>query len=389
MPLTPTGYVVRTQEEIRAEIVAALPAGLDTSDESFLGKWITINAERFHELELGQHAIWAAQRIDSATGADLEQLSALTGTRRRVAGTASTVGLQVTLQPGASLASPAQIRDPANTTTVWQTETAVTNSGGTPLVVTVNATATETGPRAAAAGTITQWITGTTGTVTVTNPADALIGSDKETETDLRVRREEELRALGSANVDAIVSAVEAVPGVISAVGLENLTDAVVSGIDPHSFKIVVWDSAGGAVNNAVAQAIWNTRPAGNPSSGALTGTAISKSGVSHTEKFSRASQLSIYMVIVINVSSGWDPVTGPVALKQYLSDQANAAWKVGQVALRSPLYSYAFASQLGVANVSALHIGTAPAPSTDADVTPAADEIPRMDPSRISLTWT
>lgn len=388
MPLTPTGYQVRTLDEIRAQIVAAMPAGLDTSDESFLGKQITIHAERFHDLELGQQAIWAAQRIDSATGSDLEQLSALTGTRRNITGTYSTVELQVTLAPGASLSSPAQARVPGNTTTIWETSTALSNPGLSPLVVLVDAQATETGARGAAAGTITEWITGPSGSVTVTNLADAAPGSARESEAALRVRREEELRALGSANLDAIVAAVAQVPDTISVSGVENLTDATVDGIAPHSFRIVVWD-AGTADDDAIAQAIWDTRPAGNPSSGALTGNALNSQGATKVERFSRASQLSVYVSITVKVGSSWDAGAGPAALKQYLSDQANALWKVGQVALRSPLYGFAFAAQLGVTDVQVLNMGLAPAPSTPVDITPSSSQIPRLDPSRISLTWS
>lgn len=73
----------------------------------------------------------------------------------------------------------------------------------------------------------------------------------------------------------------------------ENVTDNVVSGIAPHSYRVSV--PAGSGSNDEVAQAIWYCKPAGIASSGNVYGIAIDATGLSHKVYFIVPQTMNFY----------------------------------------------------------------------------------------------
>src|SRR5262249_36114068 len=82
--------------------------------------------------------------------------------------------------------------------------------------------AVDTGPLPAPAGTLTVIDTPVAGLSSVTNAADAILGRNQETDSELRIRREEELRAAGKGTVDAIRALLLEVLNVVQAKVLQN-----------------------------------------------------------------------------------------------------------------------------------------------------------------------
>lgn len=388
--LTPTGFTVPTIDEIRAELSAAglarIGADLDTSDYSVFGQLAGIQAEQLQRLWLAARDVYAAFQPGSAAGVSLTSLASLTGTVRQLE-RLGVLTLAVTLQPGDTLPAGSQARQPGNDQVAWATRTTAVNAGGSPLVVSVICDATVAGPYFAPAGTVTELLTPSAlGTATITNTTDATPGALEESDSELRARREIELRASGSGNLDAILADVRQVSGVLSVSGQENATGATVGVLPPYSFRIIVWDNTG-AANDDIAQAIWDSHSAGCQAHGSSSGTAVDAEGATHTVVFDRATELQVYLALQVRVDSTvWTGAPSVDAIKAALVARS-LSWSVGQPVYRTSMYGPVFAAGVGVLDVASLSIGTTPSPSGTADVVPTVVQMPRLDATRITVT--
>lgn len=99
-----------------------------------------------------------------------------------------------------------------------------TTTEGHPDQVEVTATATVTGPLFAAAESINTIDTAVSGWTSVSNPADAILGRDIETDTEALQRRLRLLSAPANGPLQAIVADVLLVDDVTSAAGFENVS---------------------------------------------------------------------------------------------------------------------------------------------------------------------
>lgn len=118
---------------------------------------------------------------------------------------------------------------PTNTLQMGITVTNIvvqTTVAGNPAQAVASATATQTGPIPALAGTLTVIDTPVSGWTGVNNPLDVITGTNVETDTEALARREALLSGQASGPLQAIVSDVSEVPNVQSAIGFENLSNA-------------------------------------------------------------------------------------------------------------------------------------------------------------------
>jgi uncharacterized phage protein gp47/JayE len=384
--ITPEGFSVPTIQELIDDTAQrardAIDPALDTGPTSVIGEIIGIVEERAHEVIVGERDVYVAFTPGGSTGISQTQLSAITGTIREDA-TFSVVGITLNLNAGVTVLAGSQVRVP-DSDFLFALVADVTNSGGSPANVAGSAKATQTGPVRANSGTLTEIVSPVSGWNTVTNALDAELGRDAETDTALRQRTEDEKRAQGSANIDAIAERVLKVTGVIDVLGEENDTDATVGGIPAHAFHIVVWDGTGlDAADDAIAQSIWESKPAGIRSSGAASGNATDSRGRLRAIAFDRATQKDVYLVVGAQIDESIFPTDGAAQIKQALVDYAATAWSIGKDVYRSALMGPIF-SISGVVNVTVLNLGFAPAPGGTADLSVAATEIALADTSRI-----
>lgn len=155
--------------------------------------------------------------------------------------------------------------------------------------------AEEVGALPALAGTLIEIETTVDGLDSIFNRYDLTTGRDEESDTELRQRYLESLTVTGVGTLDAIVAAVKRVQGVSDASGVENDTDtATTEGIPPKSFKIVVV----GGQNDNIAQAIWDTKPAGIKAFGSIFGTAYDLGGLEHNIYFSRPTPKYVFVKV-------------------------------------------------------------------------------------------
>ena len=415
--------------------------------DSVAGQRIGLHAERLAELwEIGQ-ALGSSFDPDAATGRALDILCAITGTtrnqERRTTGTVALTGDPATLVPidsvisipavgtrfgtdaNATLAAVAawtvntayalgdRVKNGAAPSRIYQAVAAGTSAlvgtgpsgtgssivdasvtwsyvGEGTAAVDVTFTALDSGPFAALTGQITSIESPVSGWLSVRNMNDALVGAYVETDASLRNRREAELAGRGNGPLPAIRADLLKVGqgtanAVVDCVVFENVTDVVDAfGIPAHSFEAVVL----GGLDADIRQTIFDTKPAGIRSHGAVSGTVVDSTGISHTIKFTRPTAFSIWIEIDVTYNAATWPLDG--------QDQVKAAI----LAALTPANGYTLGKDVtvwgigaavdavsGVLNVTAIRVGTAPAPVGTSDIAIGIREVALFDSARILVT--
>lgn len=385
--VTPTGFSRPSVQELRALIEAdqraEISQTLDLSSDSVIGQNNGIVARQLGVAWEALEAIHDGGDPDRAEDDALTSLSKITGTDREGASKSLFAGFAaviVTLAAGTTLVSGVHFAHVTGKPDVRFTPrsdfTALTDGD-----FTVEFESELTGPVQAPANTLTVIATPVVGWSAVNNPQDATLGRTADDNQDLRLRREQGLQRSGSSSVDAIRADVLAVPNVTSCQVFENFTDATdAQGLPPKSFQVVLFDDAG-ADDDAIAQAIWESKAGGIEPIGAETGTAIDKKGKPKVMRFSRATAVLIYIQATVTPKEGY---VGDAAFKLALATQLDAVMGTGDAVSTWDVSDAAHG--LG-AKVTHIKIGTAAAPTLDDDIPIANTEISRYDTSRITLT--
>lgn len=388
--VTDEGFVDKPLEDILTELEteqkANIDPGFDVSAQSPAGQINGIFASKLRELWEVAQAAYNSVDPDSAIGQALTRLSLISGTVKEAA-TKSTVTATVNLNAGVTLAAGAVASVSGNPTARFVTTEAVTNGGGAPADVSVAMEAQTAGAVVANTGTLTVIETPQSGWNSVTNAADATIGEAAETDTELRSRRETEVRAGGSTKLSAIESAVAAVTGVTKVRGFENvdnITDA--DGVPPHSFQIV----ALGGDADEIAQAIWDTGAGGIEAHGSSSGNAIDANGATQVVAFDRPTERTIYMDVFLTVNT--DPLLGAVYPGDG-DDQVKAAlaalvqtFDIGDDLILSALYPSILAID-GVLDVTSIEADFSASPSATSNLTIGSRELADLDTANITVT--
>lgn len=308
--LGPTGFDTKRTEDVRQDMVDDIHAssefGADaqTGAETPLGQVLDPNADRMGELwELAQ-AVYDAFDLDAAEGVQLDNLGSINGVERQPA-TATTVTLTIGGADSTDIPQGTRYRVPGGA--IFATdELANTGGGGT---VDVSATATETGPQEAAAGSVTEIVDAVVGIDSVTNAADAVPGSDIESDSAYRLRIQEEQDAGGNSTDQAIQSEIVALDAVTAAKVISNrtlVTDG--NGTPGKSFLTVVWpNTLTTAQEQHVAEILWNNLPTGIYSHGTdVIATVTDSQGKSEIVRFDYATQVNIWWEIDITATGDY-----------------------------------------------------------------------------------
>lgn len=159
----------------------------------------------------------------------------------------------------------------------------------------VDAQVTVTGPVPVAAGGITQKDTPLSGWLGVTNVLDAVLGRNVETDAAYRVRQVRELRGLGKGSASAIralLSDTDLVPGATAVTVFENDTGVVnADGMPGHSLELLIE----GGDDQRIREVLWDSKPVGIYTHGTVVGTVTDAGGV-HTVRHTRPTVLTLYV---------------------------------------------------------------------------------------------
>lgn len=440
--VTAAGFVPKPLDAIKTDLEASIKtafgAGVNVLPRSNFGQIIGIMADRFSELWQGLEAVHASEYPDSASAIDLDNVAGISGTLRHLAASSTVLGVVLvgtagTVVPAGSVASVTGVGtrfDSIADATIlalvaWAQSTAYalgalktcngnvyrcaqagtsSNSGTGPsgtgaaiadgtceweyiapgtAAVAVDFIAEETGPFPAYARTLTTIATPVSGWAAVSNPLDGIVGQDQESDPNLRVRREKELRGQGLGAVDAVRARLLRVTGVTAASVYENVTDATDgNGLPPHSIMCVIQ----GGADQDIIDAIWAAKPAGIATYGTNTGSAQDSQGALHTVNFSRLTAVNVWVTVNITKQpTGW-PADGVAQVQDALVAWA-AANLVGGVSVKTSKLYPPIETVSGIDDVTAIYIGTAPSPGSSANIAITPLQIASFDTSRIVVT--
>jgi len=318
--VTPQGLALPSVQDILADLAddqrSTINPNLNTDPDSPIGQLNGIFASALGTAYEALEIAFNGNNPDAAEGFLLETVSAITGTKRAPATPSKLTGNQqvtVNLNPNTLLPSGSQASVLGNPTVIFQTTADFTAPNvGSAANYSVDMQCTQTGPIVCNANTLTVIVTPVVGWNSVTNPFDAVLGTNVDTDPQLRYRRESELRATGKSTVDAIrdeLLAFEFPDGsqpISQCIVFQNDQDFTdTNGLPPHSIRCLVFDGVNAVVPNGdIAQIIWNTKPGGIQMTGNTSGPAVDAAGNPQTVPFSRPAILEIVFSCTLTLAN-------------------------------------------------------------------------------------
>lgn len=251
--------------------------------------------------------------------------------------------------------------------------------------ITVTAICETIGAITAPPGTITSIQTIVPGFQTCTNLAAATPGAPVEQDTQLRARQAISTALPSQSNLDSVVGAIAALPGVVSVKALEN--DAFLPDKDTlpgHCIAVLV----DGGNDIDIATSIQLEKAPGCGTYGTTPIVLLSPQGVPHTYRFFRPTQISVTYNLTVQAMDGYTAdIQAQIA--QTLSDWTNALGEGHAVLYRRAYMPAQLNGGLGFGTFELLTLTVARdgGTPTAADVPMLFNETPVCQPSFINIT--
>ena len=392
--LTTDGFIPKTLDIIQAEVDAAIKTALgsqvNTLSQSVLGQLKGIFSERETLLWELLETVYGSQYPSTAEGTSLDLVAAIVGLTR-FAASYSTVTVAMTGTNGTVVPASTVFSVSGNAILKFSTNVGTT-IGATPTDI--ECTATVTGPVAANAGTLTIIDNPISGLTSVTNAEDAVQGRNIETDTELRIRRNQRLQISQAGTLEAVRSAIlrlnddTSLPQVESVALFENIDmDTDGRGLQSKSFEVIAYQSGGMTIRDQeIADAIFAAKPAGIETCGTEELTVTDSQGFGHTIKFSRPTEVEIYVEFDLTVISDY-PINGDTQIQNLIVVWGNNLG-AGQDVIVYPALIGQLIDVPGIIDV-VIRIGTASDPTLDENISiddgsVSTVEISRWDTSRV-----
>lgn len=257
--ITPEGFVGKTENEYfdeEKQLYQNIDPDWNLDPSTPDGLKIASDAEIFANLDETARLAYNSKDPNRARDADLDTISALTGTFRSL-GTPSNVTLTLTGVAGTVIIA-GKLVESIIDGSQWSIDNTVTIGGGGSVAAT--ATCTVNGATQADADSITRIVDVVGGWQSVTNPTVATPGTDVQTDSSLRQERRNAVARPGNNQVDNITGEVLAVDGVRHSRTYENEEATPDSeGRPGHSISTIV----DGGDDIEVAEAIYRKKNPG------------------------------------------------------------------------------------------------------------------------------
>lgn len=218
---------------------------------------------------------------------------------------------------------------------------------GTPVTF----TALEMGAYALPVGALNAVDSSVVGWASVFNLVEGNIGRFVETDEELRARHAQTVRVTGAATVQAIRSRIlQDVDSVTSVAVYENRTHLYVGDMPPHSFETVV----SGGLDQAVADKIWEVKPAGIETYGNTAIQVLDDNGDLQIINFSRPQERYAWIKVSVNALYTEEPLPAAVvsAIVQAVLATGNALG-VGQDIITQRFYGPIYAATTGIGSIT------------------------------------
>jgi uncharacterized phage protein gp47/JayE len=160
------------------------------------------------------------------------------------------------------------------------------------------------------------------GWTSVTNLLQGDTGRGVENDTDFRVRRDNSLRISGGGTFDAVRARLrQEVANVTGVFIIQNKSDIVDGeGRPPHSYEVVI----SGGDEQEIAEKIWELGPLGIQTVGNIERTIVDSQGDNQIVKFSRATQIFVWIRITLTLYSEEPfPTGGTEAVREDVFNRA------------------------------------------------------------------
>jgi len=199
----------------------------------------------------------------------------------------------------------------------------------------VEFSAVENGRNEVAINTVNIISTPVLGWESINNPIPAIVGSELESDTELRERFRQSKYLRASNTADALYSALLELDGAQEIRLYVNDTDLVDAiGLPAHSFLVLML----GGSDTDIAQTIWKHTPLGIASQGAQQVAIRTSQGLEQVVKFDRPTYVPLYAEIDLTTDSGF-PSGGEDTIKKALSDYITQNQTIGGKVVYSRLF--------------------------------------------------
>jgi uncharacterized phage protein gp47/JayE len=215
----------------------------------------------------------------------------------------------------------------------------------------------------------------------VINLEDVYVGRERETDAELRVRRLEEITIAGKATANAIIAALKAIQGVQAVTVFVNNSDITdLNGLPPHSIEATVY----GGDNDDIAKTLFDTVAAGIKTHGSISLQVFDAQGFQHTVKFSRPTEIDIYVKVDLTIDNNLFPVNGIDLVKDYILAYGKSL-QVGDDVIVVPKLISSFATVAGILDAD-IYVGTAPNPTQSNNIAISTTQIAKFDSANIEV---
>ena len=351
-----TGLSMDRDADILAQMIALAEAwkgsSLSTDEQTLMGHLLRQVAYQTDNVNEKIQSLYSNMSVSDNIGNGLDNILELIGLFRQSA-VKSTATVTCVASKACTIPAGSLVKTSANV--YFSTDEALIFAGSGYDYVGV--TCTEFGPISGGAGEINTSVNSVKGWSSVNN-ADAIIpGRNRETDTDLKIRHTTAVATSGERDAASIAEAVGAVTGVSAVKVLEDISS-------PTPVYIYVI----GGSDADIAKAIDDQLTVGIGTGGT---TAIDVYNDTLREvktiRFSRATDVDIYIDMVLSINESLFPADGDLQVKEALAGIFNGN-SIGVDVIYNKLFQPIYTVP-GVI-VSQLFIGTSPSPSGTSDIT-------------------
>ena len=363
-----------------ADLRAVVDPGLDLDADSPEGQTAGIRARQYALAWEALQVVHDANNPDNAEDDLLDDVCKLDGTVRPGA-TPTVVVTQCNLTAGTTLVSGSAFANVEGFPDVQLTPaadfTAPTDGAWNVAFMCV-----DTGPIAVPATSL-QISAPVSGWSDIANAAAGVLGHDVFDDTQTRLLREAELSRTGNSTTIALQADLDALDQVVSAYVLENTdstTDA--NGLPPHTIAPVVYATAL-VSTTALAQAIWEGKPAGISTYGTTAISYTDITGELRTVNYTPVEPVPIYLAYTLLTTTGY---VGSTAVADAVASALTSLAKPGTTV--RALKAEAAALVLGgVVDVSAFTLDVGYPPAGTANITIGPFQIATFSTANVSVT--
>lgn len=189
----------------------------------------------------------------------------------------------------------------------------------------VTATAADVGDLTFLANSITKLVASNINIDSVNNPQNFTLGRYEETDEELRLRMAEREQSTGTATKPSIEASLSNVVGVTAVVVNENITLSTdVNGVPPKAYETFVV----GGDEDAIAEVIWETKPAAIETYGDIAKVVVDKNGDEQTVYFSRKTDLYAWVRVTYSINDEETfPANGETLIKEAVVTKGNSMY--------------------------------------------------------------